>query len=389
MGMFEVSGSMSVSREGAVLADALQLALRVEALSPGNLSKKLVSLASISSTFHKEVQIKGTHTVNPRTTSNARSGTGSMLGWYADGSLAVHPVPSENIPGRPLVVVLGPELPRHQTIYVLIDTGARLDSGCNSLVSRADSDSDVAVAEQAIGPKGTVTFQEGAVSTATTIAISFTVSVLLSFFFFAYLTGPGEPQMGLNLVTVVLMDGVWIFIFSVTFQLAFNTDAPLLGATGHVALARIPRLLISVASWGVHSNFALCFTGRVGASPEWALFFQDKRCRALSLDLLYWGESGHLPEWALFFQDKRCRAHVLVPGSIGSGNPPTSLTYRNEVAVVVDEGALLDLAGHETASGFRSCLLRCACSRTLTQAIHNADRCRWADTRGAKICDKG
>ena len=61
--MFEVSGSTSVSREGAVLADPWQLTLRVEALSPGNLSTKLVSLASISSTFHKEVQIKRTHTV--------------------------------------------------------------------------------------------------------------------------------------------------------------------------------------------------------------------------------------------------------------------------------------------------------------------------------------
>ena len=35
---------------------------------------------------------------------------------------------------------------------------------------------------------------------------------------------------------------------------------------------------------------------------------------------------------------------MLAPGSIGSRDPPTSLTCRNEVAVVVDEGALLDLA---------------------------------------------
>ena len=40
------------------------------------------------------------------------------------------------------------------------------------------------------------------------------------------------------------------------------------------------------------------------------------------------------------------RAHVLDPGSIGSGNPPTSLTHRSEVSVVVDEGTLLDLAGN-------------------------------------------
>ena len=118
MSMFEVSGSMSVSRDGAVLADPSQLSLRVEALSSGNLSTKLVSLASISSTFHKEVQTKWTHAVNPRTDSNAGSGRGGMPGWFADSSLA-DPVPSEHIPGRLLVVVLGPELQQHQTIYVL------------------------------------------------------------------------------------------------------------------------------------------------------------------------------------------------------------------------------------------------------------------------------
>ena len=84
-----------------------------------------------------------------------------MHGRCADRSLAVHPVPSENIPGRPLVVGLGQELQQHQTIYVLIDTGARLDSGGNSFVSLADSDSNFAVAEQVIDPKGTVTFRIG------------------------------------------------------------------------------------------------------------------------------------------------------------------------------------------------------------------------------------
>ena len=73
-------------------------------------------------------------------------------------SLGVHPVPFENIPGRLLVVVLGSELQQHQT-------------------------------------------------TATTISISFTVSVLLAGWN-TYLTGPGDPQIGLNLITVVLMDGV-------------------------------------------------------------------------------------------------------------------------------------------------------------------------------------
>ena len=61
------------------------------------------------------------------------------------------------------------------------------------------------------------------------------------------------------------------------------------------------------------------------------------------------------------------RAYALVPGSVGSGNPPTTLAYRSEVAVVVDEGTLPVLAGHETDSKFRHCLPRCTDSDTKTQ----------------------
>ena len=104
--MFGVSGSTSVSTVGAVQADPSQPTLRVEALSPGKFSTKLVSLASISLTFHAD----------------------------ADGSIAIHPVTSEDIPGRTLVVGLAPELQQNQTICVLIDTGAGLDSSGRSLV---------------------------------------------------------------------------------------------------------------------------------------------------------------------------------------------------------------------------------------------------------------
>ena len=69
-----------------------------------------------------------------------------------------------------------------------------MGSGGNSLVSLADSDSDIAVVEQVFVPKGTVTFQEGEVSTTTTIAISFAVSVRLAVWN-AYFTGPGDPQI--------------------------------------------------------------------------------------------------------------------------------------------------------------------------------------------------
>ena len=86
---------------------------------------------------------------------------------------------------------------------------------------------------------GTVTFRVE-VSTTTTIVISFIVSVPLAVEN-AYLIGPGDPQIGLNLTTVVLVDGAWIFIFSVvllevgTFHLAFNTDALPLSPTGQTS----------------------------------------------------------------------------------------------------------------------------------------------------------
>ena len=41
-------------------------------------------------------------------------------------------------------------------------------------------------------------------------------------------------------------------------------------------------------------------------------------------------------------------SNVLAPGSIVSVDPPTDLAYRSEVSVVVDVGAFLDMAGHET-----------------------------------------
>ena len=67
------------------------------------------------------------------------------------------------------------------------------------------------------------------------------------------------------------------------------------------------------------------------------------------------------------FGTKWQSAPVLVPGSIGSVNLPTSRTYGSEVAVVVDEDTLLDLAGHENALRCKSCLQICACSWTQTQ----------------------
>ena len=184
----------------------------------------------------------------------------------------------------------------------------------------------------------------------------------------AYLVGPGDSEIGLNLATVVLVDGAWVFIFSVvllevgTFHLAFDTDASPVSSTGHVALAR-PASFNVVAphseepledfliphigsTSGVHSDFALCFAEGVVASTDWSKMIRiTARSVGVAIPV---GQSG--------------RAPVLAPGSIGSGDPPTNLAYGSGVAVVV-----VDFAGHETDLRFRSCLPRCAYSDTKTQ----------------------
>ena len=153
-------------------------------------------------------------------------------------------VTSENIPGRTWVVVLAPELQQNQTVYVPIDTRAVLDSSGNSLVGLVDSDSNFAVADQIIFPKGTtVTFQVGEVRTTTTIVISFTVSV------------PLAGEMPICLVQATQRLG-WILppLFSWTERgssfsqslsgrwarsiLRSTSTRPPLSSTCHVALAR-------------------------------------------------------------------------------------------------------------------------------------------------------
>ena len=150
-----------------------------------------------------------------------------------------------------------------------------------------------------------------------------------------------------------------------TFRRAFHTDAPPLSSTGHVVLAR-PASLNFVAlhseeplkdqliphissTNGVHGNFALCLTKGVVASTDWSRMIRI-RARRVWLAIPF-GQSG--------------RAHVLAPESIGSRNPPTNLAYGSEAAVVVDEGALRDLAGHGT--DLFCSLPRCTDSDTKTR----------------------
>ena len=120
---------------------------------------------------------------------------GGMHGQHADGRLVVHPVTSENIAGRTLVVVLAPKLQKNQTVYALVDEGSVLDSSGNSLAGLVNSDSNVAVAEEVFVPNGTVTFPAGEVSTTTTIEIPFTVSVSLAEEN-TYLVCPGHSEIG-------------------------------------------------------------------------------------------------------------------------------------------------------------------------------------------------
>ena len=115
--------------------------------------------------------------VNVGTNSKVGSRTGCMPRQDADCSIAVHPVTSEDISGRTLIVVWALELQQNPTEYVLIDGGVLLDSSGNSLVGLVYSDSNFVVTEPVIVPKGTLTFRVGEVSTTTIIVISFTVSV--------------------------------------------------------------------------------------------------------------------------------------------------------------------------------------------------------------------
>ena len=114
------------------------------------------------------------------TNSVAGSGAGCAHAEYADGSFAVCPAASENVSWRTLVVVLDQELHPNQTVYILIDARAVLDSSSNPFVGLAGRDVNFAVAEQVIVPNGTVTFLAGEASPTTSIVVSFAEPVQLA-----------------------------------------------------------------------------------------------------------------------------------------------------------------------------------------------------------------
>ena len=131
-----------------------------------------------------------------------------------------------------------PELQQNQTAYAFIDEGSPSESIGSSLVGRGNSGSNVAVTEQVIVPRGTVTFPEGGGSTLTTIGISFTMSVAPAEED-AHLVFPGESEIGFDLSTVVFVDEAWISSFSFVrlgagiFHLVANPDALLLSSVGY------------------------------------------------------------------------------------------------------------------------------------------------------------
>ena len=63
------------------------------------------------------------------------------------------------------------------------------------------------------------------------------------------------------------------------------------------------------------------------------------------------------------------RVHVLAP----SVDQPTDLTYGSEVSVIVDEGAFLDIAGHETGLRFRPLPTQMCVLVYTDSALDNAD----------------
>ena len=67
------------------------------------------------------------------------------------------------------------------------------------------------------------------------------------------------------------------------------------------------------------------------------------------------------------------RVHVRAPGSSVSVDLPTNSTYGSDVSDDVDEGAFLDMAGHETSLRFRPLPTK-LCLFVYTDAVlHNAE----------------
>ena len=139
--MSGVSRGMSVSMVSAVQADPSQPTLCVETLPWGNLFIK----ACVVGEQQFDVPCRSPNKWDSHIASiyefESEIWNGRRHGHCADGSLVVHPVTPESIPGRTLVVVLAPEWQQNQTVSALIDEGSLLDSSGNFLAGLGNRDS--------------------------------------------------------------------------------------------------------------------------------------------------------------------------------------------------------------------------------------------------------
>ena len=127
MDMSGVSAGTSVTTVVVMPADNSLPTLRVEALSPSNGPRTSISLASLNSTFDEDITIRGDphsgfmHELMCWIWSWVRACR--VRGWQLRGS------PSNlRFVAYFVVVVLDQELHPNQTVYVLIDARAVLDS---------------------------------------------------------------------------------------------------------------------------------------------------------------------------------------------------------------------------------------------------------------------
>ena len=182
-----------------------------------------------------------------------------------------------------------------------------------------------------------------------------------------------DLELGARRVRGWQLRGSLIFQGVDTFHLAFDSDAFTLSPTGGVALVS-PAIFNVVAPDSEEPIEDVLFP-KVGSTSDFpsdiAFYFNERVVASTDGSKMVRITAGGAEVAIPFGQSDR--VHVLASGSSVSVYPPTDSTYGSEVSVIVDEGASLDTAGHETGLRFRPlptqmCVLVCTDS-----ALHNAD----------------
>ena len=192
------------------------------------------------------------------------------------------------------------------------------------------------------------------------------------------MVGPGASEIVLDLATVALVDGASVFIFSVifqevgTFHLACDTDAFTLSPTDGVALVS-PAIFNVVASNSEEPIEDLLFpdVGSTSDVPSDIAFYLNERIVASTdgnkmVRITAGGMEVAIPS------GQSDGVHVLARGLSVSIDPPTDLAYGSEVSIIVDEGAFLDMAGHETRLRFGPLPTQMCVLVYTDSALHNA-----------------